>query len=99
MTLVIHTSKSVEWYTPKVVVDAANFTFSGRIDPASCGLANTVVGANTFFCKADDGLNLKWWGNVFLNPPGGAVDGKSSAKRWWWKLVKEYLSGRVKQCS
>ena len=64
----------VEWYTPGPIVEAATRVM-GRIDldPASCAVANGVVGARRIFTKADDGLKHDWRGRVFLNPPYSQV--------------------------
>jgi ParB family chromosome partitioning protein len=87
-----HSSSSVEHYTPHQVVDAARATMGHiDLDPASCELANTIVGADYIYTEA--GLEKPWYGNVFLNPPGG----RGQAVMWWKKLLNEWSSGRVKQ--
>lgn len=96
MTLAQHSSASVEHYTPAVVITAVRMAL-GKIDldPASCELANRHIGATTFLSEKDDGLDHPWWGRVFLNPPGGKVNGKSSQAIWWDKLLEEYQAGRT----
>lgn len=62
---------TVEYFTPKEIVDAARRVFGGTIDldPASCALANETVKAEKFFSIDDDGLSQMWHGNIWLNPP------------------------------
>ena len=81
-----HSSVTNEHYTPKFIVEAARAAMGSiDLDPASCDIANTVVGAENYYTIDDDGLSKEWLGNVFLNPPGG----RGSAKKWWAKLMKE----------
>lgn len=96
--LVQHSSKSQEHYTPQFILNAVYKTlgFIG-LDPASCELANQRVRAKHYFTKEEDGLNKEWFGSVFCNPPGGKVGNKSLNKLFWYKLVDEWLSGRVKE--
>lgn len=91
-----HSSEHVEHYTPPVIVEAARHVLGGiDLDPASCDLANMTVQARRIFTVAQDGFTRPWEGRVFLNPPGGKVDGQSSQKAWWFKLAREWIEGRV----
>ena len=100
-----HLSQSNEHYTPdQIVIPARRVLGQIDLDPASSAAANERVQAETFFSIAEDGLSKDWFGNVFLNPPGGRVLPKknhygmrSSAAVWWAKLADEYTAGRVKQ--
>lgn len=104
-----HSDATVEHYTPKAIIDAAREAMGGRIDldPASCLEANrALVQARGFYSEKDNGLLRPWQGNVWLNPPGGALDENlvakkngrlSSTKVWWRKLLREWQSGRVEQ--
>lgn len=76
MTLL--TSKStVEWYTPKEILDLVRSFYGGIIDldPASCAKAQKVVKAKEWFgldhklWRNQNGLERKWHGKVFCNPP------------------------------
>lgn len=89
MSNVKHSSGSVEWYTPGEYIIAARGVFGTHIDldPASCAAANECVDANRY--HAAGGLEADWSGasNVFLNPPGGKLRGKSLPMLFWQKLV------------
>lgn len=65
----------VEWYTPKLYVEAARKTMGSiDLDPASCKTANKTVKAKKYYNQEDNGLGEPWYGNVFLNPPYKAKD-------------------------
>ena len=59
-----------EWYTPAQFIDMARDVL-GKIDldPASCEFANKTVRAKSIFTKEDNGLNKKWIGRIWCNPP------------------------------
>lgn len=92
-----HLSLTQEHYSPREIVEASRELLGGiDLDPASCAVANETVRAKKFFTRDDDGLAQKWRGLVFLNPPGGRLEGnKSSQKTWWFKLADEYERGNV----
>jgi phage N-6-adenine-methyltransferase len=67
---VTHNSGENEWYTPPDYIEAARMVMGGiDLDPASCELAQTNVRAGRFYTADDNGLDKKWIGNVWLNPP------------------------------
>lgn len=67
---VSYNSGNNEWYTPQPIIDAARETMGEiDLDPASSEIANATVKAENYFTYEDDGLNQKWFGNVWLNPP------------------------------
>ena len=80
MSIVQHSSKTNEHYTPALVVERARALMGGiDLDPATCLEANKVVQATHILTEYDDGLAYNWAGRVFLNPPGGKmhkIDGK-----------------------
>jgi len=111
---ILHSSESNEAYTPPEIVAAARATMGGiDLDPASCAMANEVVGAACYMISG--GLSRSWdvsvgseheASRVFLNPPGGQLNretleptkhGASSAAVWWGKLIEEYNAGNVEQ--
>lgn len=97
-----HSSVTAEHYTPTEIIEAARSVMTNiSLDPASCAEANKVVGALDYFTESEDGLVQDWWGNVWLNPPGGSVRTgkkvKSKAGIWWEKLVSEYVLGNIQQ--
>jgi len=59
-----------EWYTPRIYIQSA-LDVMGCIDldPASSLLANKTVKANNFFDEESNGLDQKWFGNIWMNPP------------------------------
>lgn len=60
MNRVVFSSSSDHWATPSVVYDALNAEFAFTFDP--CPL-NSV----------EDGLQVKWGGAVYCNPPYSAI--------------------------
>jgi ParB family chromosome partitioning protein len=59
-----------EWYTPPQFIESARLVMGSiDTDPASNPIANATVKATRFFTKDEDGLQQKWEGNVWMNPP------------------------------
>jgi hypothetical protein len=102
-----HLTETNEHYTPPDIIAAAIATMGHiDLDTASCELANRYIKADQYFSKEMDGLNREWYGNVFLNPPGGICHDKSTIARygvkssqavWAEKLLEEWTDNRVKQ--
>jgi ParB family chromosome partitioning protein len=76
----VHVSQNTgmpEWYTPPVFIESARVVL-GTIDtdPASSEIAQRTVKAETFYTVDDNGLDQKWLGNVWMNPPytSGLID-------------------------
>lgn len=98
----LHSSDSVEWYTPeKYCAAARNILGNIDLDPASCSTANEKVKADEYLTKKDDGLSTKWHGKIFLNPPYGytIVNGKqkSSIKIWTWRALAQYEKSNIEE--
>jgi hypothetical protein len=67
---VMHNSGESEWYTPGPIIEAARRVMGGiDLDPASSEAAQETVRAKRFFSKEHDGLEHRWSGRVWLNPP------------------------------
>lgn len=59
-----------EWYTPEKYIESARLVMGSiDLDPASSEIANKTVKAKKYYSQQDNGLNKKWSGNVWLNPP------------------------------
>lgn len=88
--------KSLEYYTPVYILDAAREVLGDfDLDPASCEAAQENVRAMQYYTPEQDGLTQVWRGRVWLNPPYSKTDGKSNQELWSQKLLAEYHSGNV----
>ncbi len=91
-------TKSNEWYTPHVYIEAARVVLNGiDLDPASCAVANEIVKAKRHYTQREDGLIQPWYGSVWLNPPYGKINNKSTIELWIKRLIREYRTGNVTQ--
>lgn len=76
-TLVTQNSGNNEWYTPPEYIEAAREVMSGiDCDPASNDFAQKTIKASEYFTAQRSGLDERWSGTVWLNPPyeKGLVD-------------------------
>lgn len=91
-----HSSESVEWFTPIDIIEKSRQVLGCiHLDPASSLEANKAVRADNFYTKDEDGLSAYWYGNIFLNPPGGKLNNKSVAKLFWNKLVSSQINHAI----
>lgn len=95
--LVLYSSQTNEWYTPKRYVVAAKRVMGNiDIDPASCKEANQVIKASKYYDMGSNGLDKEWRGRCWLNPPYG-YDGptrqKANISAWIERLIEQYKSG------
>jgi phage N-6-adenine-methyltransferase len=81
-----------EWFTPPECLDLAREVMGGiDLDPASHPLAQERVQAAQFFSKDNDGLNRKWRGRVWMNPPYSQPE----IEQFIEKLICEVSAGHV----
>lgn len=86
----MHSCRNDDWLTPEYIIEKVRRVLGEiDLDPASSKFANERIRARNIFTKEQNGLIQPWWGNVFINPPGGKVDGKSLTALFWKKLVLE----------
>lgn len=87
---VFGSSKTDEHNTPEFITDAARAVMGGiDLDPMSNAIANRTIRAHHIYTKQDDGLQQKWPGRIWLNPPFSLAD------RAVEKLVAGYESGDI----
>lgn len=98
-------SASVEWYTPAKYLDGVREVLGEiDLDPASSEEANKTVRARKIF--DDRGLELNWFGRVFLNPPYGVekieIDGVqrrvSLASAFCYRAIDQYERRNIDAC-
>ena len=86
-----------ELYTPPRILEKARDVFGGSIDldPCSCPAAQKNVKAKRYFSQSQNGLNQKWAGKVWINPPfsGGELANWINAilKKWAEHEAKEII--------
>lgn len=99
---VLHSSETVEWYTPSWIVDAAREVMGGiELDPASCHEANRTVRAARIYTAEQDGMRQPWRARtLWLNCPYGKDGNDSQQGRWNARLIDAHRRGDVEQaCS
>ncbi len=83
-----------EWYTPKETIEAVREVMGEiDLDPASSKEAQKVVKAVEWWGEEDNGLEQKWSGRVFLNPPFGMP----LVEQFINKALAEWEAGHVKE--
>lgn len=67
---VTNNSHDNEWYTPAHYIEAAREVMGTiDLDPASNDFANNTIKAKTYYTEETNGLEQKWFGNIWMNPP------------------------------
>lgn len=91
--------KSIEWYTPLPIIQAARRVLGDiELDPSSCEMANKTVQAARYYDKQSDGLLQTWNAKtVWLNPPYCKSGATSNQELWTCKLLAEYEAGNVEE--
>lgn len=80
-------SKTVEWETPQDLFDKLNKYYNFDIDVCA---SDTNCKVSLYFTKQVDGLQQKWFGKCWMNPPYGR-----EIYGWVKKAYEESLSGVV----
>lgn len=89
---VLHSQDSPEWYTPWPIVERARVVMGSiDLDPASHDEAAPLIKAITYYTEKENGLTSPWWGNVFVNPPGGLVP------QFWQRFIGMWLEKQITQ--
>jgi ParB family chromosome partitioning protein len=83
---------SVERFTPDYIVEAARRAMGSiDLDPASCEKANTIVKARSYIALPYDGLEVDWYGSVWVNWPYS----RKANPLWAKKIVKQSFAEEV----
>lgn len=83
-----------EWYTPRECIRLVHEVMGAiDLDPASAEIAQQHVMAGTFFTEEVNGLEQKWFGRVFLNPPYS----QPAISQFSYKMVSEWEAGNVSE--
>ena len=86
--------RSVQWYTPKEIVDRVQLFFNGKVDldPCSNSKENPNIPCKQCFTAQDDGLSQLWKADtVFMNHP------YKYSKDWIPYARKMYDDGHSKE--
>lgn len=87
-----HLSQSDDWWTPAHIIDDARKVLGViDLDPASNPKANETVQADHIYTIHNSGLNKRWWGRVWLNPPYGGRPAENFGRH----LIRYFTKGDV----
>jgi phage N-6-adenine-methyltransferase len=85
---------SDDWYTPKEIINSAKIVMGSiDLDPASSNKAQEEIMAINYFTQETNGLDKKWSGNVWLNPPYSMP----LIGLFITKAINEFESGNITQ--
>lgn len=94
----LHSSNSSEWYTPAPYIERVREFLGGiDLDPASSIHANTIIKADRYFCKEQNGVLQPWLParTLFCNPPyserGGVAPWLTAAQTWFDAGLREQV--------
>lgn len=84
----IGSAGSVEWCTPKTIIDAVKEAFGGEIGLDPCSNSESIVGAKVeYILPEHDGLTDPWdAGTIYVNPPFG--------KSYMHKVTREIMGAK-----
>jgi ParB family chromosome partitioning protein len=81
-----------DWHTPAALVERVRLVLRTiDLDPASNRKAQEIIKAKRYYTMSDDGLNHKWSGQVWMNPPYS----RDKVSAFTNKLGLEYVAGNV----
>jgi phage N-6-adenine-methyltransferase len=82
---VLHSSASVEWETPQDLFDRLNAIYGFTLDV--CATPENAKCAR-YFTREEDGLEQRWTGRVWCNPPYGKEIAQWVRKAFWSTQVR-----------
>ena len=100
----LHLSNTSEHFSPGFLINLARKVLGSiNLDPFSNARANEYIQAEKYFGldNKKDGFKEPWGGreyptNLWINPPGSKIKGKSQQKMAWQYLMEQYEIGNVK---
>ena len=88
-------SETPEWYTPSKVLDLVREVL-GQIDLDPCSNSDDPEIANVpalhYYTQETNGLDQRWFGNVYMNPPYG-----DEIPPWIDRLVRAWKDREIRQ--
>jgi phage N-6-adenine-methyltransferase len=90
---VLFESKSTDWLTPNEIIDLV-VEMLGSIDLDPCASESDIfnIPAKMYYTEWSNGLDKKWEGKVYVNPPYG-----KDISKWIYKAIHEYNDGNASE--
>lgn len=88
----LFTSSKKDWETPDDLYDFLDNIFGFTLDPCASRANHKAA---KYFTAKDDGIEKKWSGTVFMNPPYGRTDDGRTIADWIMKAYQESFSPDV----
>lgn len=86
-----NTINKQDWLTPEYLLEKVREVFEGQIYLDPCGNSLSKVGAKITFYESQNGLTEEWnYPTIFVNPPYGRAENKTSIKNWIRKCEESY---------